>query len=286
MGWSNDTLNALYVYSATTGALILSVDETGFEFIADGNDATIDEFGIGLAKDPFDGSYVQIATFTDGTVIFLQPQFSTIPGATYTIPASLLADENVITPGTQAQGYLALRAPSINGKTRGEIIITGESNTSGFLPEIQLNAQSLYGINKNMIGGGTVDTYPGLFGPSNFTTTRVIFDYCRPNAVGVMVTTRAYEVEFNFSLISTGTATSNIANLQIYAANSATSLTGATLLYDAGGFDGRFSQMSLNWTFNGLPGKYIVLTGQRTSGTGTFTAFGNYRKLQDVCNAF
>lgn len=283
MGWSNDTLNALYVYSATTGALILSVDETGFEFIADGNDATIDEFGIGLAKDPFDGSYVQIATFTDGTVVFLQPQFSSIPGATYTIPASLLADENVITPGTQAQGYLALRSPSINGKTRGEIIITGESNTSGFLPEIQLNAQSLYGINKNMIGAGTVDTYPGLFSV-NFTGTRTIFDYCRPNGVGVMSASRAYEVEFNFSTLST--VTTNSVSLQIYAATSSTSLTGATLLYDAGTFAGTFTQFSLKWTFDGLPGKYIVLTGQRTAGTGTFTGFGNYRKLQDVCNAF
>jgi hypothetical protein len=283
MGWSNDTLNSLYVYSATTGALILSVDETGFEFIADGNDATIDEFGIGLAKDPFDGSYVQIATFTDGTVIFLQPQFSTIPGATYTIPASLLADENVITPGTQAQGYLALRSPSINGKTRGEIIITGESNTSGFLPEIQLNAQSLYGVNKNMIGAGTVDTYPGLFN-TNFTTVRTIFDFCRPNAVGVMSASRAYEVEFNFSM--SATVTSSVANLQIYAANSSSSLTGATLLYDAGNFGGTFVQYSLKWTFDGVPGKYIVISGLRTTGTGTFTGFANYRKLQDVCNAF
>lgn len=283
--WSNDQLNSLYIYSATDGSLILSVDSAGFEYVGDGTDVVIDSDGLGVARSPFDGSYVQISTFSDGTFLYLQPQFSSIPGATYTIPAIVVADENVLTPGTQAQGYVILESPSINGQSRGNIVVTGTSNTGAFKPEIQLNANQIYGINKNIIGGGTVDTYPGLFS-TNFTGTRTIIDYCRPNAVGVMTTDRAYEVEFNFGIQSTGTGTSNLADLAIYAANSSTSLTGATLLYDYGTFDGTFKQMTMKWTFNGLPNKYIVLTGQRTSGTGTFTLFGNYRKLQDVCNSF
>lgn len=284
MGWTNQTQHSLYIYN-TDGSILLSVDSDGFDFVGNGTEVIIDEDGLGVARSPFDGSFIQLSSFSDGTFLYLMPKTSVVPGASFTVPGLMVAQENVITPGVETQGYVNIQSPSVNGKSRGIITITGESNNSVLKPEIQLLAQSLYGINKNMIGAGTVDTYPGLFS-TNFTGTRTIFDYCRPNGVGVMSTTRSYEVEFNFSIISTGTASSNFANLQIYASPSPTSLSGATLLYDAGTFDGSFQQMSLNWVFNGLPGSYIVLTGQRTSGTGTFTGYGNYRKLSDVVNAF
>lgn len=283
MGWTNDQLNNLYIYKSSDGTLLLSVDEKGFLFDGEGQFVTIDEFGLTISRDPDDGSSIQIASFDDGSTLFLEPQFSVVPGAVFTVPGTVVADENVITPGVQTQGYVVIRSPSVNDNDRGELIITGDSNTGGFQSEMQLNCHQLYGYNRNIIGNGTVDTYPGLF-TTNFTTTQTIFDYCRPNGAGVMTTDRSYEIEYNFSFSSTNTGDS--IGLRIYSAVSATSLTGAVLIYDAGTFNASFTQMSLKYTFNGLPGRYIVLAGRRSSGTGTCTGFGNYRKLQDVGNNF
>lgn len=270
MGWSNDQLNAIYVYNASTGALLLSVDQKGL-YLA--NSA--------------DGSYFKVESrhstigVQDIIAVELQPPNSVIAGVTYSF-AELVADENLLSAG-HAIPELVISSPYSTGKMAALINLQGQSNTSAADDSvILLSAAFLLGKNGSQIGQGTLDSGAN-YATASFTGTEIAADYCA-EAVGVMVTTRVYEGRW------TGTMQSSVSGdkigLRLYTGPTKNSLVGATQLFDYGqttiGAANTAQPFFVDTEFVGVPGKFFILGARRASGTGTCILNIGQRKLSDI----
>lgn len=273
--WSNDQLNSIFIYSAGTGRLILSVDDTGFLYNGTANN----------------GSYVKLQTNLDtpipSTAVRLQPPNSADPDVVYKYPGDIFATE-FVGSGGRTHGELLLFSPQIGELFSSYLSLGSQSIEGGAASQddtsITLNAGFMYGPDNSDISQGMVD-----FAAQSFTATiggtEVVFDWMGgPNSYGRMVASRLYTVRFVGTIRSTSAG--DRVRCRIYSGPNNNNLTGATLLGDTGtttiAVAGVDQPWSAEWSFTGAPGKYLLLATQRVSGAGTPSLTTNSRAVVDV----
>lgn len=274
--WSNDQLNAIFVYDSQTGTLILRIDSTGLYYY---NVANGSFFKVAVSPFPVDGAAV---------AAFFQPGASSVPGVVYATPGYVIAGEFSPSAGVVSP-RLVLVSPGITGKADCEIDLIGQSNTSS-TDNSTISFRSAYftGTFGNEIGQGTVDAGTEASYPSaNFTGTEIAADYVSEGQ-GVFSTTRSYKMEW------TGTVQSSVAGdrvgLRIYTGPNNNNLTGATQRFDYGQITIAAANtpqpFHVDAVFNGVPGKFGLLGARRVSGTGTCFLTINFRLCEDNVGAF
>jgi hypothetical protein len=277
--WSNDQLNSLFIYNPLTGDLLLSIDATGIYFTA-----PIAGAGLKIAATPDTGGYAIIGiNLAGGGEILLHPPNSAVAGVTYSSSGFVVASELVNSP-TNVQGYTTISSPVITGKSQCFLALVGGSNTSP--PEDSYAAWSamsqMVGPNNNQMGFGCVYR-TNTTSSFNFTATTDTITDVLVETNGVMSAARVYEAEF-MGQVKSGTAGDQV-GFRLYAANSATSLTGAVLLRDWGVVKIDTATVGqpvyLRELFAGVPGKFLILACRRTSGAGTCNWAGGSRSIND-----
>lgn len=268
--WSNDQLNQIFVYDATTGTLILRIDSTGLYYYNVANQSFFKVTGA-----PNDSTNTVSAQFGPGV--------SSVASVSYAVPGLIVGGENVFSP-TSVAGKMYLVSPRISHTNIGaNINLISQSNLSAVDDsQIDLYAAFLFGKNGNQIGQGTVDSGAN-YATASYTGTEIVADYCS-EAVGVMSTTRVYEGRW------TGVLQSSVAGdkigLRIYTNASKTSLTGAVQIIDYGSITIAAANTSqpffVDTSIVGVPGKFLLLGARRISGTGTCQMLIGQRKLSDI----
>lgn len=166
MGWTNDQLNSLYIYSATDGTLILSVTDQGlqmFSAVTGIRDLVVNDNGLGVYSSttglllmgvtgngmvlnaparqfrmdtsaftvsavPDTGAYIKLTTATTfGGVMFLQPENSSVVGNLF-VPASIFAD--AIEAAGDSRPHLKLISPVIDSSPdlhAAQVVLHGQA---------------------------------------------------------------------------------------------------------------------------------------------------------------
>ncbi len=193
--WSNDQLNALFIYDAN-GNLILTVTENGIQYIAPARQFDLYTGGFRVSAIPSDGSYTEVTTNPAlGGVYFLQPVNSAVVGATF-FPAFITVDETLLS-ATDTQPLLKLASPTVNGQASAQLVINGESSAGTDNSNIELNADQLYSggraIGTGWYNGGQA---AGNFGPIGNAET-----------IWFVAPQKAYKAGHAYSVVVQGQAT-------------------------------------------------------------------------------
>ena len=203
--WSNDQLNSLYIYSATTGNLILVVNDNGLGIYdastgalkmgvtgagmvlnAPSRKFQMDSSAFTVSAVPDLGAYIKLTTSpTFGGVIFLQPENSSVVGNLF-VPASIFAD--AIEAAGDSRPHLKLISPVIDSSPdlhSAQVVLHGQALLSAAddsYVELDASATQVNGLlnlgsagaaPEDAIGSTTNGTTASLTFVNSLTTTGV-----------------------------------------------------------------------------------------------------------------
>ena len=215
MGWTNDQLNSLYIYSATDGTLILSVTDQGlqmFSAVTGIRDLLVNDNGLGVYSSttglllmgvtgngmvlnaparkfrmdtsaftitaiPDTGAYLQMTTASGfGGLIFLQPENSSVVGNLF-VPANIFVDSDETV--TDSRPYLKLTSPCIDSTPdlhTAQVVLHGQALLSASDDSFVELAAASTQVNGLLNLGGAGSTPEDAIGStSNGTTASATF---------------------------------------------------------------------------------------------------------------
>lgn len=229
--WSNDQLNSLYIYSATTGNLILVVNSNGLGIYSSATGALLmgvtgagmvlnapnrqyrmDASAFTVSAVPDTGSYIKLTTApTFGGVEFIQPENSAIVGNAF-VPASIFAD--AIETLTDSRPHLELISPVIDQTPdlhAAQLLLHGQALLSAADDSFIECAASATQINGNLnLGSAAVVPEDQIGSTTNGTTASATF-------VNTLTTTGIHGTSFvvppsgSVMVIATATGSNNTA---------------------------------------------------------------------------
>lgn len=273
--WSNDQLNALYIYNANTGALIMQVTADGLQYITASRMFTFNTAGLFIQPLPLDGSYLDLTTQANfGGLAFLQPSDSLVAGAVFTSAILYSSRQEALVAPTHTRPFLVLQSPAVNGLHTGQVICRGQDSASSTDDSyVELIGDQLY-TNGSAVGMGWINNAQATnnFGPIGNTETIFI-----PAQSEVYKANHAYEVRVSgqftisvspnrpvFRMRQSADGSTDLGT-QIYASGKPAVTTG---MHD-GGFTCKFKVGAADVT------TFICLTMTSASAAFTVTALNN-----------
>lgn len=283
MPWSNDQLNEIFIYDPVSGALILSIDSTGFRYTVGDKYYEITAQGILGRLVPDTGQYVALLPVdaTDGVRLELQapPRDGVTP---WEQVGRITTEIDEPSPGVVVPLAL-VSSPATSVAGQSQITLYGESGDGSVDSVIYFYAEFMRGPFDQQLSFGMCDTYLG--DSSTNVTAEAIVDSTWGLWFGSgMQSTRYYRADF--SGVVSSTVAGNRIRLRVYRAPTSGTLAGATLIQECGEITVSAANIpqpfNVSATFQGVSAdQYIALTGQRTLGAGTCNVTTRTRVLTD-----